>query len=304
MTLFDSRSIHAFAPLLLVFVCITAFVGCAGPQAVPLFKKPDVYRSSDHVLHRIKSGDTPEKLAEKYLGEAQLAWMIEDANPEEIFLPNRFAVIPLRIPNRGGITEKGYQTIPILCYHRFAQACDSPLCMPADIFDQQMRYLKENGYRVIGPEELLDVLDYRKAVPKKAVMISIDDGYRSVYNVAYPILKKYGFGATLFVYIDYVGVSSKALTWDLLRELKREGFYIGSHSVAHSDLSKQKNSENGKGNPEANAQDKETEEPQERISFLAHIGEEPKDKGPETGGSDNTKGETHEKSPEEAPVRL
>ena len=74
-------------------------------------------------------------------------------------------------------------------------------------------------------------------------MITVDDGYRSVYNVAYPILRKYGFTATLFIYIDYVGVSSKALTWDLLRELKHEGFYIGSHSLAHSDLSKKKENE-------------------------------------------------------------
>ena len=246
MILFGSRSIQKPVILLLLSGCILALFGCAGPQAVPLLSRPDVYRSNDLVLARIKPGDTPETLAKQYLGQTELAWMIEDANPEGSFRPNRFAVVPLKIPNRGGITEKGYQTIPILCYHRFAQACDSPLCMPAEIFERQMKYLKDNGYRVIGPEELLDFLDYRKAIPKKAVMISIDDGYRSVYNVAYPILKKYGFGATLFVYIDYVGVSSKALTWDHLRELKRDGFYIGSHSVAHSDLSKQKNNENGK----------------------------------------------------------
>ena len=245
MTLFGSRFIPKSVVSLLLSGCILALIGCAGPQAFPRLTRPDVYRSKDLVLHRIKTGETPETLADKYLGERRLAWMIEDANPEETFLPNHFAVVPLKIPNRGGITEKGYQTIPILCYHRFAQACDSPLCMPAEIFERQMKYLKDNGYRVIGPEELLDFLDYRKAVPNNAVMISIDDGYRSVYNVAYPILKKYGFGATLFVYIDYVGVSSKALTWDHLRELKREGFYIGSHSIAHSDLSKQKNNENG-----------------------------------------------------------
>ena len=246
MAQFGSRFIHASVILCLLFGVGITLSGCAGSPGVPLLSRPNVYRSSDLVLHRIKPGDTPELLAEKYLGEARLAWMIEDANPQETFVPKRMAIIPLRIPNRGGITVNGYQTIPILCYHRFARSCDSPLCMPADIFERQMKYLKENGYRVIGPEELLDFLDYRKAIPQKAVMISVDDGYRSVYNVAYPILKKYGFGATLFVYIDYVGVSSKALTWDHLRELKREGFYIGSHSVSHSDLSKQKTNEDGK----------------------------------------------------------
>ena len=231
-------------PLFLMF--LVALSGCAGPNAIPTLTQRDVYRSDERVLHRLKPGETTEILAEKYLGDARLAWMVEDANPKEAFLPDRFVVIPLVIPNRAGITGKGYQTVPILCYHRFAPSCDSPLCMPADIFEQQLRYLKENGYRVIGPEALADFLDYRKPIPKKAVMISVDDGYRSVYDVAYPILKKYGFTATLFIYIDYVGVSSQAITWDQLRELKREGFYIGSHSVAHSDLSKQKKDEDDK----------------------------------------------------------
>ena len=231
-------------PLFLIFLIVLS--GCAGPNAIPTLTQRDVYRSDERVLHRLKPGETTEILAEKYLGDARLAWMVEDANPKEAFLPDRFVVIPLVIPNRAGITGKGYQTVPILCYHRFAPSCDSPLCMPADIFEQQLRYLKENGYRVIGPEALADFLDYRKPIPKKAVMISVDDGYRSVYDVAYPILKKYGFTATLFIYIDYVGVSSQAITWDQLRELKREGFYIGSHSIAHSDLSKQKKDEDDK----------------------------------------------------------
>jgi hypothetical protein len=104
--------------------------------------------------------------------------MVEDANPKRTFWPGQFVVVPLKITNRGGITAEGYQTVPILCYHRFSSSCDSPLCMPAAVFEQQLRYLKQNGYRVIGPEALIDFLDYRKAIPQKAVMISIDDGYR------------------------------------------------------------------------------------------------------------------------------
>jgi len=240
MHLFGSRTSDK---LLLFGIVFISLLGCAGPNVIIPVSPPDTYRSAECILHRLKAGESPEMLAQRYLGEARLAWMIEDTNPKGALLPGRFVVIPLRIANRGGLTENGYQTVPILCYHRFADSCDSPLCMPADVFERQMRYLKENGYRVIGPEELLDFLEYRKAIPKNAVMISVDDGYRSVYNVAYPILRKYGFTATLFIYIDYVGVSSKALTWDLLRELKQEGFYIGSHSLAHSDLSKKKENE-------------------------------------------------------------
>lgn len=246
MTLNGSRPLNLSAGILLIIGFLIILTGCAGPTAVlPVLRSGD-YRSDDLILHRLTPGETPPMLAQKYLGSAALAWMIEDSNPGDAFVPGNLIVVPLKIENRAGITEQGYQTVPILCYHRFAASCDSPLCMPADVFEQQLRYLKENGYRVIGPEELLDFLDYRKAIPQKAVMISIDDGYRSVYNVAYPLLKKYGFTATLFIYIDYVGVSSKAITWEQLREMKRHGFTIGSHSIAHSDLSKRKANEDNK----------------------------------------------------------
>jgi peptidoglycan/xylan/chitin deacetylase (PgdA/CDA1 family) len=248
MILTGSRPTHVSVRFPLILVLLALLTGCArpGPGIISPLPTPDAYRSDEQILHRLKAGETPEMLAEKYLGDSRLAWMVEDANPKEAFLPERLVVIPLVIHNRGGITDKGFQTVPILCYHRFAPSCDSPLCMPADIFERQIRYLKENGYRVIGPEELAGFLDYRRPLPKNAVMISVDDGYRSIYDVAYPILKRYGFTATLFIYIDYVGVSSKAITWEQLRELKREGFYIGSHSVAHSDLSKQKKNEDDK----------------------------------------------------------
>ena len=228
--------------MMVLFVIL--FAGCAGPGAIiPFSTPPDVYRSKERVLHRLKPGETSESLARQYLGDEKLAWMIDQANPGKSFAPGRFVVIPLTWRNRGGVSENAYQVVPILCYHRFATSCDSPLCMPADVLERQLRYLHDNGYRSIGPEALADFLDYRKPLPPKSFMFTVDDGYRSFYTVAYPLLKKYGFTATLFIYTDYVGVSSKAITWDQLRKLKRAGCYIGSHSVAHSDLSKRKKEE-------------------------------------------------------------
>jgi len=243
MALAGSRPRHVVIGFCMLVICGVAFTGCSGSKINALLAQPDIYRSKEQILYRFKAGDTPAMLAKKYLGDARLAWMVEDANPKNAFVPGRLVVIPLVIPNRGGITAQGYQTVPILCYHRFSRSCGSVLCMPAAVFERQIRYLKDNGYRVIGPEALEAFLEYRKALPKKAVMITVDDGYRSAYNIAYPILKKYGFTATLFIYINYVGVSRQAITWDELRELKRAGFTIGAHSVAHSDLSKQKKDE-------------------------------------------------------------
>ena len=148
----------------------------------------------------LQNNETPTELAETFLGERNKSWVIEEANPQTRFDNGDAIVIPLKDNNRGGLSSTGIQSIPILTYHRFAENCSSPMCMPKNTFKLQMRYLKENGYHVITAEELLAFLEYRQGLPQKSVLITMDDGYRSVYNVAYPILKEYGFPATLFIY--------------------------------------------------------------------------------------------------------
>jgi peptidoglycan/xylan/chitin deacetylase (PgdA/CDA1 family) len=83
-------------------------------------------------------------------------------------------------------------------------------------------------------------LKYRHAIPKRSVVITIDDGYSSAYHIAYPILKQYGFTAVLFIYTDYIGVSESAMNWDQLREMKANGFEVGSHTLSHVDLTKKR----------------------------------------------------------------
>jgi peptidoglycan/xylan/chitin deacetylase (PgdA/CDA1 family) len=109
-----------------------------------------------------------------------------------------------------------------------------------------MKALKEEGYSVISTAELTEFLAFRRRIPKKAVVINLDDGYRSTYEIAYPILKKYGFTATLFIYTSFIGASNNALTWDQLKAMKADGFEVGSHSVNHVDLSKKLDGESEK----------------------------------------------------------
>jgi peptidoglycan/xylan/chitin deacetylase (PgdA/CDA1 family) len=155
-------------------------------------------------------------------------------------------VVPLKEENRGGLTPEGYQIVPVLCYHHFADRCDAALCTPASVFEQQMKMLKEEGYSVITTAELEEFLAFRRAIPRKAVVIHLDDGYRSTYDIAYPILKRYGFTATLFIYTSFVGASKNALTWDQLKAMKADGFEVGSHTVSHVDLSKKMAGESDK----------------------------------------------------------
>ena len=227
-----------------LFVTGSLFLNaCASTQATTSTSQTQLFRSDDYVVYQLKTRQSPDKLAAKFLGGPQDAWIIKEANPEISFRRGNAVVIPLKERKRGGLSADGFQTIPILTYHRFAEECSSPLCMPARTFERQMRHLKENGYHVITAEELLAFLEYRRGLPKKSVLITMDDGYRSVYNIAYPILQKYGFKATLFVYTDFVGVSRMAITWNQLKEMKASGFTVGSHTIHHGDLTQPKEGE-------------------------------------------------------------
>ncbi len=216
----------------------------SGPAAGP--QKNLSFQSKDYVVFMLTGGETPEHLAQMFLGDAKKGWIITEANPNVPFSEGRWIVIPLTDRGKGGLTPEGYQLAPVLCYHRFGQQCKSELCMTAAAFEAQLRYLKDNGYHTINIAELLDFLEFRKALPQKAVMITIDDGYRSVYEIAYPLLLKYGFTATLFIYTDFIGATSSALTWEMLKEMVSKGFDVGSHTVSHSNLGKRKEGETEK----------------------------------------------------------
>jgi len=235
--------LRTWSALLCILLGLSWSSGCATKPISTAPTPPRFHQSKDYVIYRTAPEDTAATLAKRFLGDAELSWIIEDANKMQPFIPEGHVIIPLRIRNKGGIFDKGVQQVPILCYHRFGNSCESPLCVPEDVFERQMRYLKDHGYRTISPEQLLAFLEYRTPLPLKSVMITVDDGYSSFYTVAYPILKKYGFTASLFIYTNFVGVSSKALSWDQLRELRDQGFSIGSHTIAHSDLSKKNENE-------------------------------------------------------------
>lgn len=203
---------------------------------------PGAFYSEDYIVHKLRSGENPEILASLFLGNKGRSWVIEEANRGVLFEEGQWVVIPLK-EEKGGLRRDGYQVVPVLCYHRFAETCDASLCTPTELFERQMAYLEKNGYKVISMAELLDFLNYRRSIPQKAVVITMDDGYSSAYEIAFPILKKHGFTATLFVYTDFVGASKSAITWDQLRTMKSAGFEIGSHSLSHCDLTKKKEGE-------------------------------------------------------------
>ena len=181
--------------------------------------------------------ETAETLAKAHLGDASKAWMIEDfSGGRRVFKPGERVVAPKRPWNLSGVEPNGYQLVPILVYHNLGPQSKGRLVLGADAFAEQMRYLEREGYRVVTLAEFVEWTHLKRQLPKKSVVLTFDDGYHAFRDYAYPVLKKMGFPATLFVYTDYVGAGRNALSWDELKSLAAEGFDVQAHSKTHGDL--------------------------------------------------------------------
>ena len=107
-----------------------------------------------------------------------------------------------------------------------------------------MQTLKDNGITVIPMGDFLAWRRGEKSIPAKSAIVSIDDGYISGYSVAWPILKKFGYPFTMFIYTDYVKGGPKSggqsISWEQLAEMRDAGVDIQSHTVSHSSLNAKK----------------------------------------------------------------
>src|SRR5437763_9871457 len=131
----------------------------------------------------------------------------------------------------------------ILCYHIVEYPADPRMEISREAFRQQMRYLDMTGYTVVP---LRDIYEYasgkRTSLPKNAVAITIDDGWRSTYTEAFPELKKRHFPFTVFIYPKIIGQTAYAMTWKQIREMADAGVDIESHSLSHPFLTRRRNS--------------------------------------------------------------
>jgi len=126
--------------------------------------------------------------------------------------------------------------VVVLCYHRLEGRAGGINSIEPALFEQHMAEIKQSGIPVISMQDFLAWRRGEKDIPPKAILITLDDGYVSEVIVGVPILKKYGFPATFFVYLEYINKGGKSVTWAQLAELRDEGFEIGSHTVSHLDL--------------------------------------------------------------------
>lgn len=126
--------------------------------------------------------------------------------------------------------------VVVLCYHRLEGKAGGDLSIEPSLFEEHMRRIKEHELSVISMQDFLAWRRGEKSIPPKSVLITIDDGYVSGYQVGWPILKKYGYPFTMFVYLNYIGTGGKSVSWDQLAEMRDAGVEIGGHTVSHQDL--------------------------------------------------------------------
>ncbi len=145
---------------------------------------------------------------------------------------------PTPPPKVKSVDTKG--SVVVLCYHRFEEKPKDGMAITPAAFETQMQALKEHGFTVIPMQDFLAWRRAEKAIPEKSCVITIDDGYRSGYDVAWPILKKHEYPFTMFIYTAFVkgGALSGggSLSWAELREMRDAGVDIQSHTVNHQNL--------------------------------------------------------------------
>jgi peptidoglycan/xylan/chitin deacetylase (PgdA/CDA1 family) len=132
--------------------------------------------------------------------------------------------------------------IPILCYHNLNPTVPGSMNMSPQKFEAQLKWLKENGFTVIPLKEAVAYLKgARASLPEKSVVITADDGWKSVYTYMLPLVRKYQIPVTLFIYPETISEGKNALTWDELKELQQTGFFdVQSHTYWHPNFKHEK----------------------------------------------------------------
>lgn len=214
---------------------LVALFGCAATyKAYESNETIEIGKDARYVVVVPGEQDTLRSLAQRYLGDPNKYWIIAEFNGTQKLTVGQAVVIPLQSQNPIGVYADGYQTVPVLCYHRFGETNGQMTVSPI-AFREQLTFLRDNGYQVIPLHELYAFVQGNHQIPSKSVVITIDDGHRSIYQEAFPILKEFGYPATVFIYSDYI--NGGGLTWNEIAQMQASGLInFQPHSKTHSNL--------------------------------------------------------------------
>jgi len=150
------------------------------------------------------------------------------------------------LPISGDANQKPAKNLvfkfPVFNYHHIrpmppetAHINERSFTVTPEGFEKHLQYFRDNGYQPVTLNALFDFFETGQPLPKKAVAITFDDGRWGQYDLAFPLLQKYGFAATFFIVTDWVGQDG-FVTWDEVREMSDAGMLIGSHTLDHFNM--------------------------------------------------------------------
>lgn len=132
--------------------------------------------------------------------------------------------------------------VPILTYHYVEDVTDERDTLRRSIatrpyfFEEQLKYLRAEGYVSITLTELAEALESKDRLPDKSVILTFDDGYKDFYTTAWPLLRRYQIKAINYVIVNHIGRSGN-LSETQIKEMVESGLVeIGCHTLDHEYL--------------------------------------------------------------------
>jgi peptidoglycan/xylan/chitin deacetylase (PgdA/CDA1 family) len=129
--------------------------------------------------------------------------------------------------------EHRQKEVVVFVYHRFGDPRFPSTNINLADFEAHLSYLKSEGFTVMKFGEVVDYIsDPSKPYVEKAACLTVDDGYKTFYSNAMPLIEKYGFSASLFINSESVRYGDY-MDWEQLKAVHSKGVEIGNHSHSH-----------------------------------------------------------------------
>jgi len=190
---------------------------------------------------------TPTVIIEPTWTLSPLPTQTEIATATQTFIPTDTATISpsptftdsptLTLEPQWYLQGPGEVVVPILLYHHIDNSpSDNNYYISPYEFEKQMYILHEWGYTTISVEMLVTAIKQGVMLPPRPIILTFDDGTKSTFTNALPIMQKYNFTGTSYIVYNYVGVDNNYMDVEQIRALAAAGWEIGSHSISHVDL--------------------------------------------------------------------
>jgi len=134
-------------------------------------------------------------------------------------------------------------TVPVLMYHNIGYKEGDSFFVTPENFLRQMEYIRDRGYEVITLDRLVESIKNKERIKRNKVVITFDDGYKDNFQYAYPVLKKLGFPASVFLVTNNMGkkftqTDKEFMSWDEVKVMSENRISFGAHTKTHCELGK------------------------------------------------------------------